>query len=249
MITPEVREELRRIQSELKKPFAASVHEFRDLPGGGRKWVFLKWQTIRERLDEVAPEWTIDYSEVQYLNNDAICRAGISILGVRKEAIASVPISILSSHGKEMTRGSAADRLAAEALKNAAEVWGVGRYLDDQEFTIRYLHEHRTELDEQSQGELRRLAEQYKIDKGVRPLRQKRNDESGLLQAVAGIPVPKKISEAQTKTAQDLYPANNNVIKAIRSLTKHQPDWIYSQCRHYGYDSNRHCYQTRIFYN
>ncbi|MEH1828233.1 MAG: Rad52/Rad22 family DNA repair protein [Nostoc sp.] len=163
MITPEIRDELRRIQAELKKPFPAKLHEFRELPGGGKKWVFLKWQTIREKLDEVAPEWISDYSEIQYLGNDAICRCGITILGVRKEAIASVPISITSSSGKEMSRGSAADRLAAEAIKNSAEAWGVGRYLDDQAFTIRYLWERMSELDDAACGEVRRLSEQYKI--------------------------------------------------------------------------------------
>ncbi|MBR8838147.1 MAG: hypothetical protein DSM106950_30135 [Stigonema ocellatum SAG 48.90 = DSM 106950] len=40
--------------------------------------------TIRDRLDEVCPDWIIDYSEIQYLGNDAICRCGITILGVRK---------------------------------------------------------------------------------------------------------------------------------------------------------------------
>jgi hypothetical protein len=162
-MNPEIRVELRRIQAELKKPFPANLHEFREIPGGGKKWVFLKWQTIRERLDEVVPEWISDYSEIQYLGNDAVCRCGITILGVRKEAIASVPISITSSSGKEMSRGSAADRLAAEALKNGAETWGVGRYLDDQVFTIRYLWERMSELDDPACGEVRRLSEQYKI--------------------------------------------------------------------------------------
>jgi hypothetical protein len=163
MITESIREELRRIHIELKKPFPANLHEFRELPGG-KKWVFLRWQTIRDRLDEVAPEWISDYSEVQYLNNDAICRCGITILGIRKEAIASVPISITSSSGKEMSRGSAADRLAAEALKNTSETWGIGRYLDDQVFTIRYLWERMHELDDAACGEVRRLSEQYKLN-------------------------------------------------------------------------------------
>jgi hypothetical protein len=162
-MNPEIRDELRRIQLELKKPFPAAAHEFRELPGG-KKWVFLKWQTIRERLDEVCPDWISDYSDIQYLGNDAICRCGITILQIRKEAIASVPISILSSSGKEMSRGSAADRLAAEALKNGAETWGVGRYLDDQAFTIRYLWERMSELDDAACGEVRRLSEQYKIN-------------------------------------------------------------------------------------
>jgi hypothetical protein len=116
-------EELRHIQTELKRPFPAPLHEIRELPGGVKKWVFLRWQTVRERLDEVVPGWTIDHSEIQYLGNDAVCRCGITILGVRKEAIASVPITQLSKQGNDMSRGSAADRLAAEALKNAAETW------------------------------------------------------------------------------------------------------------------------------
>lgn len=109
MLTSTVREELRRIQEELRQPFPARAHELRDLPGGARKWAFIKWQTIRERLDDVCPDWVIDYSEIQYLGNDAVCRCGITIMGIRKEALASVPISVTSSNGKEMTRGSAAD--------------------------------------------------------------------------------------------------------------------------------------------
>ena len=163
MITSEIRDELRHIQSELKKPFPANLHEVREIPGSNKKWVFLKWQIIRERLDEVAPDWMSDYSEIQYVGNDAICRCGIAILGVRKEAIASVTISAQSKAGNEMTRGSAADRLAAEGLKNAAECWGVGRYLDDQAFTIRYLWEQMSELNDAMCGEVRRLSEQYKI--------------------------------------------------------------------------------------
>jgi hypothetical protein len=217
MITLEIREELKRIQTELKKVFPANQHEIRDLPGGQRKWVYLKWQTIRERLDEVCPDWVIDYSEIQYLGNDAICRCGITILGVRKEAIASVPISILSSKGNEMARGSAADRLAAEAIKNSAELWGVGRYLDDQEFTIRYLWEHLGEVDEQMQGEVRRLSEQYKIQVSGRQIKTKPHNETGLLHAIAGTNPEPLITEGQRKRlwaiAKNELKLNNEQIK------------------------------------
>ncbi len=154
MITPETREEIRHIQTELKQPFSAADHQFRELPGTNKKWVFLPWQVVRERLDSVFPDWTIDYSDIQHLNNEVICRCAITILGVRKEAIASVPLSILSSKGNEMTRGSAADRVAVEGLKNSAEQWGVGRYLDDQVFTINYLWKHISKLPEDKQGEV-----------------------------------------------------------------------------------------------
>ncbi|WP_445634620.1 hypothetical protein NSTC745_06441 [Nostoc sp. DSM 114161] len=205
MITPEVRDELRRIQSELKKLFPADLHEVRELPGSNKKWVFLRWQTIRERLDEVAPDWMSDYSEIQYMGNDAICRCGITILGVRKEAIASVPISLQSSKGNEMTRGSAADRLAAEGLKNAAESWGVGRYLDDQPSVVRYLWENRVQLSDQMEQEVRRLAEQYKTH------------------AMTHVSSPKKPSSAPTTAVAPLSPppVDRNLLNAeIESLLK-----------------------------
>jgi hypothetical protein len=226
MITTEIREELRRIQLELRKPFPANKHEVRDLPGGGRKWVFLPWQIVRERLDEVCPEWIIDYSEIQYLGNDAICRAGITILGIRKEAIASVPISLTSSSGKEMTRGSAADRLAAEATKNAAEQWCVGRYLDDQEFTIRYLWEHRHELDDQMMGEVRRLAEQYKVDKGIRTPQPRTEKEGSLLHDIAGTSTVLTITEGQRKR---LWAVGKNEYKLSDAQIK-------SAYKHFGFD-------------
>lgn len=203
-------EELRQIQAELKKPLPAPLHEIRELPGGGKKWVFLKWQTVRERLDEVAPDWIIDHSEIQYLGNDAICRCGITILGIRKEAIASVPITLLSSKGNDMARGFAADRLAAEALKNAAETWGVGRYLDDQPFTIGYLWENRHKLDEKMVGEIRKLSEQYKLsvrcasnDQEARTSRTITESQKKRFWAIAKSEL--KLTDAAIKAAQSHY--------------------------------------------
>ncbi len=153
--------DLKQIQTELKKVFSPEAHKIRDLPGGGQ-WVYLPWQVVRERLDAVYPAWVIDFSEVQYLNNEAICRCAITIEGIRKEAIASVPIQILSKSGKDISYGSAPDRLHGEAVKNAAEAWGVGRYLDNQEFTAKYLSDNLWKLDTKLQGELRKMLMQYK---------------------------------------------------------------------------------------
>ncbi|MBD2437401.1 Rad52/Rad22 family DNA repair protein [Nostoc sp. FACHB-110] len=204
MITPEIREELCRIQAELKKPLSAKLHEVRELPGTDKKWVFLPWQVIRDRLDEVAPEWLIDHSEIQYMNNDAICRCGITILGVRKEAIASVPISLTSAKGKEMTRGSAADRLAAESIKNAAEAWGVGRYLDDQEFTIKYLWDNRHHLSDDMNRELQLLIKQYKIATGMMQPRPQMpaKKEAGILPTLAGTP-DRKLLNAEIESVMN----------------------------------------------
>ena len=35
---------------------------------------------------------------------------------------------------------------------------------------------------------------------------------------------------------QEPYPASNEVIKQVRSVTGHDPAWILSQCKHYGYE-------------
>lgn len=151
------REELRSIQTELKKPFPAAAHQIRELPGKGY-WAFLSHQIIRQRLDEVAPEWQSDFSPLEQIGSDVVCRCGITILGIRKEAIGSVPlIAATNKDGKDVSRGSAADRVAAEALKNAAEMWGVGVYLDDQAFVANYLSKHSSELSDETKNKLRSL--------------------------------------------------------------------------------------------
>lgn len=156
-MTREIREELRRIQAELKKPFPAPSHQIRELPGKGF-WAFLPHQIIRQRLDEVVPEWQTDFSSIEQIGNDVVCRCGITILGIRKEAIGSVPlIAATNKDGKDVSRGSAADRVAAEALKNAAEIWQVGAYLDDQAFVANYLSKHSLELSDEMNHKLRSL--------------------------------------------------------------------------------------------
>lgn len=198
MLSPEELQELRKLQERFKDYLPTAAHQVRELPGSQRKWVFLPWQAIRERLDEVAPDWMSDFSNIQYSEKDAICKCGITIMGVRKEAIASVPISLISSKGNDMARGSAADRLAAEALKNAAEHWGIGRYLDDQVGTIRHLWEHRAQLTTEMEGEIRKLMGQYskEISTYTTP---KAKEAGGMLEATAGVSTVKTINDAQVK--------------------------------------------------
>ncbi|MCZ2207323.1 Rad52/Rad22 family DNA repair protein [Cylindrospermopsis raciborskii] len=159
----ERQEQLKQIISELKKPLAPELHQIRDLPGGG-KWVYVSWQAMRERLDQVCPDWTLDYSEITTIENQAFCKCGLTILGVRKEAFGNVTISVKSAQGKEMTRGSFGDRVVAEAFKNAAEQWGLCRYLDDQINTVKYLLNHIDSLSEPNKRSLKLLANDYKIN-------------------------------------------------------------------------------------
>ncbi|MCC5636356.1 RAD52 family DNA repair protein [Nostoc sp. CHAB 5844] len=211
MIAPETREELRHIQAELKKPFPPSAHQIRELPGKGY-WAFISHQVIRQRLDEIAPEWQADFSSIERLENDAVCRCGITISGIRKEAIGSVPlIAATNRDGKDVSRGSAGDRVAAEALKNAAEMWGVGVYLDDQGFVANYLSKNAEDLSDEAKNKLRSLIA-YLRTKGELPppnstvsakpipkTQQSTVSEGSILHDMTGVSPVKTISEAQAK--------------------------------------------------
>ena len=71
-------------------------------------------------------------------------------------------------NGKDVSRGSAADRLAAEAFKNACEAWGVGRYLDDQGAVAHYLNSNAVKLDYETRNKLKSLGD-YLRGKGELP--------------------------------------------------------------------------------
>lgn len=126
------------IITELKKPFPPEAHKERDLPGGGR-WFYIPWQTIRDRLDDVYPEWAVSWSEPAYVGEYCVILCTITIAGVSRQAPGNAPIEMLSSKGKDMSRGTPIERATADAFKNAAESLGVARYLDDQPFVVKYL--------------------------------------------------------------------------------------------------------------
>jgi len=163
-----MQQQLTELINRLKAPFLPAVHEIRELPGKGN-WIFVPWQNVRERLDEVYPEWTVDYSEIKIIDQLAFCKCGLTIANIRKEAYGDVPVAVLSSTGKDISRGSFGDRVVAEAFKNAAEHWGVCRYLDDQKFVISYLLDHIDDLDARIRTPLQSLAAAHKIQASDKP--------------------------------------------------------------------------------
>ena len=128
----------KEIIEQLKQPFPVAAHKERKLPGGGR-WFYIPWQAIRDRLDEVCPEWEVSYSEPGYLGDFCHITCTITIKGVSRSAPGNAPIELLSSSGKDMSRGTPIERAIADAFKNASESFGVARYLDDQEFVVKYM--------------------------------------------------------------------------------------------------------------
>lgn len=116
---------------DLKTWFPPELHRERELKGGG-KWFFVPWQAIRDRLDEVVPSWECAYTSPMYLDKYCVVTCSITILGITRQAIGNAEIELLSNSGKDMSRGTSIERAIADAFKNAAEAWGIARYLDEQ---------------------------------------------------------------------------------------------------------------------
>lgn len=133
--------EFREILKQLKEPFPPNQHQERKLPGEGKKWFFVTWQNIRERLDEVYPEWEVEWSKPEYVGQLCVITCTLTIAGVKRSAPGNAPLELISSRGKDMSRGTPVERAIADAFKNAAEAFGVCRYLDDQPFVIKYLQQ------------------------------------------------------------------------------------------------------------
>lgn len=162
-MTPEERDELKLIQRELRQPLAPAAHKIRPLPGTSDLYIYLPWQTVRDRLEEVAPDYSLDFDDPVYDHtaNMVSIKATIEILGIKKSAIAGVKISIVSQKGNNAEIGHCIDRLHAEAIKNVGEAWCIGRYLDDQVGVYKMLWDNQAELDPEMRGKLNQMKSQF----------------------------------------------------------------------------------------
>jgi hypothetical protein len=123
--------DIQSIIAQLKAWFPPEAHRERELPGGGT-WFYIPWQLIRERFDQVYPGWQVAYSTPVFLGDYCTITCTITIEGVSKQGVGNAEVVLLSSSGRNMARGTPIERATADAFKNAAEAWGVGRYLDEQ---------------------------------------------------------------------------------------------------------------------
>lgn len=162
-MTPQERDELKLIQRELRQPLAPSAHKIRPLPGTDDLYIYLPWQAVRDRLEEVAPDYNLDFDDPVYdhVANLVSLKATVEILGVKKSAIAGVKISIISQKGKNAEIGHCIDRLHAEAIKNVGEAWCIGRYLDDQLGAYKMLWDNQAALDQDMRGKLSQMKAQF----------------------------------------------------------------------------------------
>lgn len=203
------------IIERLKQPFPPDLHAERDLPGGG-KWFYVSWQHVRERLDEVCPDWRVEYGTPFYLDKYCVVSCKLTIAGISREALGNAEIELLSSKGKDMSRGTAIERAIADAFKNTAEAFGVCRYLDEQskdkrEFTMRYL---------QSKGDGRGV--KVAAENGWLPgnLSAEAKEKRQRAEFDAKHPLPKRAASAQPKPAPSILTQRDRFIQ-LRTLTGH----------------------------
>jgi hypothetical protein len=128
----------RELQKQLKAPFPATDHKERSLLGKGR-WFFIPWQRIKERLDECAPDWQVSYSDPLIAGESVVIRCRLTIGGVSREGVGNSDAYRERTSGGNYKYGSSIECATADAFKNAAELFGVGAYLDDQDFVVKYL--------------------------------------------------------------------------------------------------------------
>jgi hypothetical protein len=101
----------------LRAPFALDDHEFL------RGFVYLTEGAITTRIETVDPAWTLTIHNVYVRGSEAICHVTLTIKGVSRDGIGQHQIT---------EKGAEAEKSAAtDALKRAARLFGVGRYLLD----------------------------------------------------------------------------------------------------------------------
>lgn len=230
IMTPQEREELRQIQKELRQPLAPAAHKIRELPGTSDLYIYLPWQAVRDRLEEVVPDYQLDFDDPVYdhTTNLVSIKATIEILGVKKSAIAATRISIISRKGNNAEIGHCIDRLHAEAIKNVGEAWCIGRYLDEQVSVYKMLWDSQSELDPEMRGRLNQMKVQF-----AKQMREYTTPQKP--PAPANVtPIAPKVEDLK---AEALYPQHNALIKQVRTLTGHPPDEIIRRCMALGVES------------
>ncbi|NEP61393.1 MAG: hypothetical protein F6K31_31320 [Symploca sp. SIO2G7] len=133
--------EIRQIIEALKKPFLAEEHKERTLPGGDR-WFYIPWEKYRERLDEVYPEWQVEYSDPVISGELIAIRCKITIAGISKEGVGNSTAFPEKTKSGNYKYGTPLEKACADAFKNAGENWGIARYISDQAFLTRWLHKN-----------------------------------------------------------------------------------------------------------
>lgn len=115
----------------LTRHFKPNEHEF------VRTYAYITEQAITARLDEVDPAWTLTILDTHQRNEQIIVTARLTIKGVSRDGVGMQKIERKETTDektgeiKPFESGEPEKGAATDALKRAARLFGIGRYLLD----------------------------------------------------------------------------------------------------------------------
>lgn len=110
----------------LTRHFTLNEHEFT------RGYTYITESAVANRIEEVDPAWTWEIVNEWTRDNQAICAGRLTIKGVSRDGVGMQPLTIVSSKDGKVLEGTEPEKSAAtDALKRAARLFGIGRYLLD----------------------------------------------------------------------------------------------------------------------
>lgn len=132
-----------------KDHFPIKAHRERKLPGG-EMWIYVPWQIMRDRLDEVDPNWSVEFFDPVICGELTVMRCQLTVCGVSRQGVGN-------ADPNKKGFGSVVELARADAFKEALEMFGVGAYLDDQLGTRAWLEQHggiKTQFRPKQKGEI-----------------------------------------------------------------------------------------------
>lgn len=218
---------------ELQAKFKPGEHsEYKtgtDKQGRETFYCYIKWQFVRKRLDDVCGVggWLMERTGMFIDESGNPCIIGrMNILGTVKESM-----GVGKAH--QAWKGTKIENAIADLLKNCAEEFGIGRYLDDQRATIQHLWDN-AGTDEYIRSMCRKLGVQHKLQLNAQitennavasgkptPKPQPRKPENTNLLDTddIGSRIPAK---PQSTEAAELYPQHNGFFNAFAEEFKFQ---------------------------
>lgn len=108
----------------LKDYFPAQAHEF--LQGN----TYLSEEAITNRLDDVDPSWEFHrLGDFAYRDNSIIATFRLTVSGVSRDGIGMWDLTIKKKDGTTMSAVDPEKSVSTDALKRAARLFGIGRYI------------------------------------------------------------------------------------------------------------------------
>lgn len=109
---------------QLKDYFPAQAHEF--LQGN----TYLSEEAITNRLDDIDPSWEFHrLGDFAYRDNSIIATFRLTVSGVSRDGIGMWDLTIKKKDGTTMSAVDPEKSVSTDALKRAARLFGIGRYI------------------------------------------------------------------------------------------------------------------------